>query len=583
MGAPKAYHPVVIIVVLLLGVVTSVGAQRSKSDSQKQRDVPGEPATSTLPPAERRTALVIGNSAYAEGPLANPVNDATDMASALQKMGFAVTLLRDADLRRMRDAIETFRRQLRPGVVGLFYFAGHGLQVKGENYLVPIGARIAREQDVEFETMHVGRILGAMEDAANDVNVIILDACRNNPFARSFRAFQRGLAVTQAITGSLIAYATAPGSVAADGSGRNGVYTSHLLRTMRMPNVPIEQVFKNVRISVMQETNNKQTPWETSSLTGHFMFTSAAEKPAPGPISQLPPMTGQAVPLGALPSLTNLQAQVEAQRQQVQAERQLLEEERRRREEYQKLQTEQERLRQERERLQGGGAPKGPQVAVGGNPPPPATPQTLRHSIGRESAPTAVTVELSSPTPEVTFQPQQRFQEIPGKKVKITASKKGYVTAEKTIIVADHDMSEVLGPLQRQAELEQGEREGRKRQAEETERRRREAEQADKEHQRQAEETERQRREAEQAEQRKRENILVAQGMKFIVKRQFLCLSTQDSLVVGTVTLTGASSLSCEDARRTLIAEDEKKNDCASPYQKEGQKQWIGTGSCPAP
>jgi Flp pilus assembly protein TadD len=271
------------------------------------------------------------------------------------------------------------------------------------------------------------------------------------------------------------------------------------------------------------------------------------------------------------------------QLQLVQAERQQLDEERRRREEYQKLQAEQERLRQERERLQGGGAPKGPQVAVGGNPPAPATPQTLRTSIGRESAPPAVTVELSSPTPEVTFQPQQRFQEVPGKQVKITASKKGYVTAEKTILVADHDMSEVLGPLPRQAELEQGELERRKRQAEDTERRRREAEQAAIEHQRQAEDTERRRREAKQAEQQQRENILVAQGMKFIVKRQFLCLNTQDNLVVGTTTLTGASSLSCEDAGRALMAEYEKKKDCSSPSQKEGQKQWIGTASCPAP
>ena len=313
----------------------------------------------------------------------NPVNDATDMASALQQMGFAVTPLLDADLRRMRDAIETFRTQLHPDVVGLFYFAGHGLQVKGENYLVPIRARIAREQDVEFETVDVRRILGAMEDAANGVNVIILDACRNNPFARSFRSSQRGLAVTQAITGSLIAYATAPGSVAADGSGRNGVYTSHLLQNMRIPGVPIEQVFKNVRIGVMQETGGKQTPWESSSLTGHVTFLPAAEPPASGQISQRLPITGQAIPLGASPSLGELQAQVEAQRHQVQAERQPLEEPRLR-EELQKLQAEQERLRQEREKLQGGGAPQGTQVAVGVYPQQPAAPKTVRNSIGME-------------------------------------------------------------------------------------------------------------------------------------------------------------------------------------------------------
>jgi uncharacterized caspase-like protein len=222
-----------------------------------------------------------------------------------------------------------------------------------------------------------------MEDVANDVNVVILDACRNNPFARSVRAFQRGLAVTQAITGSLIAYATAPGAVAADGSGRNGVYTSHLLRNMRMPDLPIEQVFKNVRIGVRQETHGAQTPWESSSLTGHFVFTLAAEQPALEPRSPLPPVTGQAVPLGAAPALPNLQVQVEAQRQLVQAERQHLEEERRLYEEYQKLQAEQERLRQERAKLQGGSAPKGP----------PAPPKTVRPSSGIESAPTAVTVE----------------------------------------------------------------------------------------------------------------------------------------------------------------------------------------------
>jgi hypothetical protein len=249
----------------------------------------------------------------------------------------------------------------------------------------------------------------------------------------------------------------------------------------------------------------------------------------------------------------------------------------------------------EREKLQKGSAPTGAQVALGVDAPPPA-----RQSSGSESAPTAVsnqvsvpkaqgaiadavTVELRSPTPGVTFRPQQRFQAIPGKKVKIAAAKQGYLTAEKTIIVAEHDMAEALGPLQPQAAGKQGERERRKPQAEETERQRREAEQTAGDHRRQAEETTRPRREAEEAEPRQRETRLVAQGMKFIVKRVILCVTTTKSVVTGSVTRTGASSVSCEDARRLLVVEDEKKNACLAPEAKEGIKQWIGTESCPAP
>jgi len=223
---------------------------------------------------QRRTALVIGNASYETGPLRNPVNDATDMASALQRLGFDVTLLRDAKLRTMEEAIEAFSVKLRKGGVGLFYFAGHGVQVAGENYIVPIGSRISREQDVRFETIQVGRVLGGMEDAGNDVNLIILDACRDNPFARSFRSgAQRGLAVSQAVRGSLMAYATAPGKTAADGNGRNGVYTQQLLRYITTPGLKVEDVFKRVRLSVEDATNGQQTPWETTSLRGDFYFT----------------------------------------------------------------------------------------------------------------------------------------------------------------------------------------------------------------------------------------------------------------------------------------------------------------------
>ena len=185
---------------------------------------------------QRRTALVIGNAAYETGPLRNPVNDATDMAALLQRLGFEVSLLKDAKLRAMEEAIEVFSQKLRKGGVGLFYFARHGVQMAGENYIIPIGARISREQDVRFEAVQVGRVLGGMEDAGNDVNLIILDACRDNPFARSFRSgAQRGLAVSQAVRGSLMAYATAPGKTAADGNARNGVYTQQLLRYMATP------------------------------------------------------------------------------------------------------------------------------------------------------------------------------------------------------------------------------------------------------------------------------------------------------------------------------------------------------------
>jgi len=144
--------------------------------------------------AAKRTALVIGNSNYAVSPLANPVNDATDIAALLRGFGFEVTLKTDVDLRTMENAIREFGRQLRDGGAGLFYFAGHGLQVKGENYLVPIGAVLESEGDVRYEAVNAGLVLGKMEDARNKLNIVILDACRNNPFARNFRSSNPGLA-----------------------------------------------------------------------------------------------------------------------------------------------------------------------------------------------------------------------------------------------------------------------------------------------------------------------------------------------------------------------------------------------------
>ncbi len=223
-----------------------------------------------------RTALVIGNAQYKlAAELANPINDATDIANSLRKLGFEVTLLKDADLRQMEQAIENFNRNLRQGGTGLFYFAGHGTQVDGENYLIPIDARLEREQDVRYESLPVGKLLNVMEDASNDVNIIILDACRNNPFGRKWRSFQRGLAPpTQTVKGTLIAYATSPGKTALDGEGRNSPYTTALLQHMKTPDLDVEQMFKQVRADVLKETRGKQTPWESSSLVGSFAFNA---------------------------------------------------------------------------------------------------------------------------------------------------------------------------------------------------------------------------------------------------------------------------------------------------------------------
>lgn len=174
----------------------------------------------------------------------------------------------------MEDAVRNFGKKLRKGGVGLFYYAGHGIQVNGKNYLIPIDAKIESESDVKYESVDAGRILGKMEDAENDVNIVILDACRNNPFSRGFRSNEQGLAQIDAPKGSLIAYATAPGSIAADGNKSNGTYTAQLIHYMKIPGLTIEQILKKVRIAVANETSNNQIPWESSSLMGDFYFYS---------------------------------------------------------------------------------------------------------------------------------------------------------------------------------------------------------------------------------------------------------------------------------------------------------------------
>ena len=230
---------------------------------------------------EQRVALVIGNGSYQSSPLKNPVNDATDMAQALKDKGFAVTLRTNIGNRDMRQAIRAFSQTLKAGGVGLFYFAGHGVQSKGRNYLIPLNAEIKEEFELEDEAFDANRVLAGMEEAGNRVNIVILDACRDNPFGRAWRTSATGLAQLSAPIGSFVAFATAPGSVAADGSGRNGLFTSHLLTSLRNPDSDIDRVFTRVAAAVARESGNKQVPWKSSSLTGEFCFGDCARANQP--------------------------------------------------------------------------------------------------------------------------------------------------------------------------------------------------------------------------------------------------------------------------------------------------------------
>jgi hypothetical protein len=237
---------------------------------------------------QQRIALVIGNANYAVGKLKTPLNDATDMANALKELGFEVILLKDSSKRQMDDALDQFTTRINQGYVGLFYYAGHGMEVEGENYLIPVNAHIKYEKDVEYESMPLGKILGRMEDAGNRINIVILDACRDNPFRKFWRSSSRGLtAPVQAASGTLIAFATAPGKVASDGTGRNGLFTSYLLKYIKTPNMEVDLMMRKVRSDVAQNTNNYQVPWTSSSLIGEFAFNQKTET-TPPPVTSSP-------------------------------------------------------------------------------------------------------------------------------------------------------------------------------------------------------------------------------------------------------------------------------------------------------
>ncbi|MDZ5461500.1 caspase family protein [Azohydromonas lata] len=241
-------------------------------------------------PPERRVALVIGNSAYRVGPLKNPTADAQAMAQALRALSFDVSLVQDAPLRELIESFRRFSMDSRGAAVRLIFYAGHGLQVKGRNYLLPVDSEIRAEDEVPAKSADLNELLERLGALPQGINIVILDACRNNPFSGAeilgpdgrrlkFRgATPAGLAPVEAPLGSMVAFSTAPGGVALDNPKEpHSLYTKHLLGVLQTPGLPIEMVFKQVRLSVARETGRVQVPWESSSLTGDFCF-----KPGPG-------------------------------------------------------------------------------------------------------------------------------------------------------------------------------------------------------------------------------------------------------------------------------------------------------------
>jgi hypothetical protein len=223
---------------------------------------------------EARVALVIGNSNYKNSPLKNPVNDARDMAVKLRGLGFTVIERNNLVVKQIGSTLREFRSKLTPGSVALVYYAGHGLQIKGDNYFPTVDADITGEEDVPNQSLAMKQIMDVLGDAKTRLNLVFLDACRDNPYSRSFRSSSKGLSKENAPSGTLISFATRPGSVAADGVGRNGLYTGALLEAMDNKGQPIEQVLKRVVTSVKAESKNQQEPWMEGSIEGDFCFGS---------------------------------------------------------------------------------------------------------------------------------------------------------------------------------------------------------------------------------------------------------------------------------------------------------------------
>ena len=242
-----------------------IALERQRMESQKAQ-------TQVAPDNRRRLALVIGNDNYNSMPrLNNAVNDAKSMSEALRQANFEVMSYNNLDKRRMEEVLRNFTGKLGRDDVGLFYFSGHGIQADNRNFLIPVGENVKKTSEVPYEGVDVNRVMDNLKDAKNALNIVVLDACRSSlPDARG--GMSRGLTVTDAPQGSIIAYATSPGKTASDGDSGNSPYTKNLIKAMQRKGFKIEDVFKEVRQSVIRDTNGEQTPSETSYLVGDFYF-----------------------------------------------------------------------------------------------------------------------------------------------------------------------------------------------------------------------------------------------------------------------------------------------------------------------
>ncbi len=238
-----------------------------------------------------RYALVIGNGDYRDAPLKNPVNDARAMSDALDEVGFVVKTMNNATKREMQRAVERFSSRLSQNDKAVFFYAGHAIQANNENYLLPLGVSIVEDINVEKAFVKVTDIINKM--SKSDISIVVLDACRTNPYSdyylqnngvltRSYRGIgvkpKAGLAPTKRAMGTLIAYSTDIGNVAYDGRNSNSVFTQNLVKYLKIPGLPVENVFKKVRVAVERATDGKQTPWDSSSITGDFYFVEPKDK-----------------------------------------------------------------------------------------------------------------------------------------------------------------------------------------------------------------------------------------------------------------------------------------------------------------